>query len=214
MARFVNIHKQGLREQARQNEKMHLELVKYIDTSKTQGCNDLIVGFSSLQKEANLELVKHIDTFKMNADLSASLEGERELKRSKTEAFDKQGVELERVKQENYDMSNTKSGLIGEADQLRAVNERLTNANAKLVQDAVQLREEVKTTLQTNADFASEVTRHNAVIHELRQQVTELLRDNKQLETEKAGLYQIQQKRTPDDSPPRRGYGGQQSGLW
>ena len=86
MARFVNIHKQGLREQAQQNEKMHLELVKYIDTSKTQGCNDLqeaklelvkymdtskTQGFndllavvSSRQHEGNLELVRHIDTLK------------------------------------------------------------------------------------------------------------------------------------------------------
>ena len=212
MARFVNTYKQGLREQAQQNEKMHLELVKYIDTSKTQGFNDL--------QEAKLELVKHIDTFKMNADLSASLEGERELKRLKTEAFDKQGAELERVKkemervkQENYDMSNTKSGLIGEADQLRAANERLTNKNEELAQKVVRLEEEVKTMIQTNNDFVSEVSRHNETIYQLRQQVGELNRDTKQLEKEKASLYQLQQKCNSNDPPPRR-YSVPQPGQW
>ena len=200
MARFVNIHKQGLREQAQQNEKMHLELVKYIDTSKTQGFNDL--------QEAKLELVNHIDTWtngysdllleqlnsvsaekkvlsERNAEITASLEVERELKRSKTEAFDRQGVELECVKKENY----------------------------ALIEEAVRLREEVKTTIQTNNDFASEVSRHNAVIHELRQQVGELNRDNKQLENEKASLYQLQQKCNSNDPPPRR-FSVPQPGQW
>ena len=239
MARFVNIHKQGLREQAQQNEKMHLELVKYIDTSKTQGFNDL--------QEAKLELVNHIDTWtngysdllleqlnsvsaekkvlsERNAEITASLEVERKEKRSKTEAFDKQGAELEcvkkemeRVKKENYDMSNTKSGLIGEADQLRAANELLTNENARLHEETKELdrmRDEVRSTLQYNNDYADEVSRKNAVISQLQHQVSELNRDNKQLENEKASLYQLQQKRNRDDSPPRRGYGGQQSGLW
>jgi hypothetical protein len=66
------------------------------------------------------------------------------------------------------------------------------------------MRDDVRSTLQANADFESEVSRHNAVIHELRQQVGELNRDNKQLEKEKASLYQLQQKRNRDDSPPRR----------
>ena len=299
MARFVNIHKRGLREQAQQNEKMHLELVKYIDTSKTQGFNDL--------QEAKLELVKHIDTWTngysdllleqlnsvsaernvlstRNAEITASLEVERELKRSKTEAFDrqgvelervktemecvkqenydlsktkseltgslelkteafdkqgvelervkkenydlsntkseltgslelkteafdKQGVELERVKKENYDLSNTKSGLIGEADQLRAANELLTNENARLHEETKKLdrmRDDVRSTLQYNNDYADEVSRKNEVISQLQHQVSELNRDNKQLENEKASLYQLQQKRNRDDSPPRR----------
>ena len=305
MARFVNIHKQGLREQAQQNEKMRLELVKYIDTSKTQGFNDL--------QEAKLELVKHIDTWtngysdllleqlnsvsaeknvlsKRNAEITASLEVERELKRSKTEAFDRQGVELERVKKENYDLSNTKSELTASLevkteafdkqgvelervkkenydlsktkseltgslelkteafdkqgaelervktensalfktkseltvvlekekdanDHLKNANLSLHDENHVLDREVVRLGEEVKTMIQTNADFASEVSRHNAVIHELRQQVGELNRDNKQLENEKASLYQLQQKCNSNDPPPRR-FSVPQPGQW
>ena len=237
MARFVNIHKQGLREQAQQNEKMHLELVKYIDTSKTQGCNDLreaklelvkymdtskTQGFNDLQ-EVKLELVKHIDTLKTqgyndlqeaklelgiskekerllleqlnsvsaernvlstrNAEITASLEVERELKRSKTEAFDQQGVELERVKKENYDMSNTNHAQTKELDRMR---------------------DDVRSTLQYNNDYADEVSRKNEVISQLQHQVSELNRDNKQLENEKASLYQLQQKCNSNDPPPRR----------
>jgi chromosome segregation ATPase len=240
MARFVNIHKQGLREQAQQNEKMRLEVVKYIDTSKTQGFNDL--------QEAKLELVKHIDTWtngysdllleqlnsvsaekkvlsERNAEITAALEVERELKRSKTEAFDKQGVELERVKtemecvkQENYDLSKTKSELTGslelkteafdqqgvELERVKKENYDMSNTNHAQTKELDRMRDDVRSTLQYNNDYADEVSRKNEVISQLQHQVSELNRDNKQLENEKASLYQLQQKRNRDDSPPRR----------
>ena len=279
MARFVNIHKQGLREQAQQNEKMHLELVKYIDTSKTQGCNDLreaklelvkymdtskTQGFNDLQ-EVKLELVKHIDTLKTqgyndlqeaklelgiskekerllleqlnsvsaernvlstrNAEITASLEVERELKRSKTEAFDRQGVELERVKtemecvkQENYDLSKTKSELTGslelkteafdqqgvELERVKKENYDMSNTNHAQTKELDRMRDDVRSTLQYNNDYADEVSRKNEVISQLQHQVSELNRDNKQLENEKASLYQLQQKCNSNDPPPRR----------
>ena len=108
-------------------------------------------------ERGQMERVKkeNLDLFKEKCKLTAALEIERDKKRSKTEAFDKQGVELESVRKENLDLYEEKCKLAaalgkerGDRNRLKRLeheNEMLAMKNSILHESLRGTRIEIKT---------------------------------------------------------------------
>jgi len=207
MARFVNIHKQGLREQARQNKKMHLELVKYMDTSKTQGFNDLLAVVSSRQHEGNLELVRHIDTLKaqgyndlMAAQIELGISKEKE--RLLQEQLSSVTANLNSVTAEKNVLTNGYAELSNslkverelkrsktaefnaqgaELKGIKSANLELTSANAKLLGENVSY-------VKTNQELGGDLDRLTDTVRIKTRDLVELQGDFKVLQRENTHL--------------------------
>ena len=174
LVRFVN-------ENAQQQKKGNLELVRHINAFRTQGLNDLVaaqteLGASkererSLQERLNSVTAEKNDISERNSlitkgynELSTSLKVERELKRSKTAEFDAQGTELKGIKNANLELTSANAKLLGENvlyaktnKELGSELDRLTDTVRIKTRDLVELRGDFKVLERENTHLRHEL---------------------------------------------------------